>query len=110
MLRFAGAIRFSDTKFYGTCNDPRHGRCVCTRTNRPGRKAAQGRPLGFLAAWLLSHEDFPTQNDYVYLCSPSLALRKKARRDLARSPNLGYFLEKERHKGDDEESEPEGLP
>ena len=114
-LKFPNGIRFSepDGKFYATCLDRRHNvgmKCVLTRTCRPGPKKAQGRPLGFLAAWLLSHEASATQHDHVFNCRPSRERRRQARRDLSRSPNLPAFLIKERPKRDGEESEPEGDP
>ena len=54
-----GRIAFhrSKTAFEATCGQPHHGQCTLTRTSR-GRQGAgggvvAGRPLGFLACWLL---------------------------------------------------------
>ena len=48
-----GQIRYyAQGVFTATCTDTRHGRCVLTRSARPGRRTAQGRPLGLLLAWL----------------------------------------------------------
>ena len=109
VVRFPGAIRYSapDKKFYATCPDKRHGRCVATRTSNPGSKKSKGRPLGFLAAWLLSHAGCLTQADHVFGCRPSKVLRARARRDLARSPNAASFFQKEAPKDDGDESEPD---
>ena len=43
------------------CNNEAHGKCVLTRTSQPGRRAAQGRPLGLLSSWLALGQDLPTK-------------------------------------------------
>ena len=49
-----GQIAFYANKhiFQATCGNGAHGRCVLTRSAAGGSRAAQGRPLGLLSAWL----------------------------------------------------------
>lgn len=91
--------------------------CMCrmTRTSRPSaRKSAQGRPLGFLGAWLAasqSHDDRDSHRSKLWLATGiSRQNRMAARAYLRQLPGGAELLACERPKAQNEESEPEGLP
>ena len=83
------------------------------------KKLGQGRPMGFLLAWLRAELE-PHRNDrwgHVHLFKPSLQQRRDARAASKSIEAILAFFEIERKKyrradGDsyDEESEPEDLP
>ena len=89
------------------CKD-KHGLCRATRTVHPGKRKRQGRPLGFLAAWLkggtLDGMDIKEIHRWY---SPALALRKAARDELKDLPGFAAFAEFEREQRPGEASEPE---
>ena len=98
--------------FYATCKNLHHGRCVASRSAHEGRKPAQGRPLGFLAAWIAKGDSCSDQVQHKKL-QPSQADRLAARCDLAKPEQadlLPEFLAKERPRRADEAEEPEGCP
>lgn len=91
--------------------------CMCrmTRTSRPSeRKAAQGRPLGFLGAWLAaaqSHQDRDSHRSKMWLATGiARQQRVAARACLRQLPGGAELLSCERPKADSEDSEPEGMP
>jgi hypothetical protein len=99
-------------EFYAVCKDLRHGRCVATRSAHGGRRAAQGRPLGFLAAWVVKGDSCSDRAQHMTL-QPSQADRLAARSDLAQPLQEGLladFLAKERARREDEAEEPEACP
>ena len=71
------------------CNNPTHGRCVKTRTMRePARASAkskgQGRPVGYLAAWLAKGIDLGSKAlHWSDEQQPSFAERAAARAQVA---------------------------
>lgn len=81
---FGSAIKFNprNREFYAVCTNTLHGRCIATRTCKAGRRSAQGRPLGFLAAWLLASGEHETKQSHMQACRPTWAERRAARRDL----------------------------
>ena len=50
--------------FTATCSNPAHGKCVLSRTSEPGGRAAQGRPLGLMSAWLFIGQDLPSKRSH----------------------------------------------
>jgi len=111
----AGSIVWykSHNDFYARCDDPRHRgggpACRKVRTAAPGTKAGQGRPCGWLAAWLLGHMEYEDREAHFRLCDPDLEMRLYARGVLQASEAGRLLLACERPKADDESSEPEVL-
>lgn len=112
-------IKFNSVndEFYAKCVNEAHGpKCFITRVAHAGRKRAQGRPLGLLAAWVLDsyNEAYATQQQHNRCCRPSREARRAARQNLGRDPAeaqvLADFLSKERAPRDGEGSEPEDCP
>lgn len=111
-----GEIRFYATDFderlSATCRDTRHtiGRqCKISRTVHPGRgaNAWQGRPLGFLAAWILEHDKgyYEDAHKHIFKCKPQFALRCRARALISDDPLYPAFTLWERppHLGEGDE-------
>lgn len=96
--------------FYAYCDDARHGgrgKCRLNRTAASGNRRGQGRPLGFLAAWLLDHEAHADRLEHV-AARPSREARVSARDFLKQLPEGSRFLAYERpERPDDGGSEPE---
>lgn len=84
------AQRF-DGKFCAVCRQPGHGKRISTRSAHEGTKEAQGRPLGCLAAWLLTER--ATKKEH-FECVPTFAARAKARQDLEHNPDAAFFCYK----------------
>ena len=74
-----------------------HGACIKTRTCNPGRRRGQGRPLGFLAAWLResTHPGLATKAGHMAF-RPSQAQRRAARAALVDAADLHRYLAFER--------------
>lgn len=92
------------------CRNPTHARCVMTRKMVGGRKVGQGRPLGFLLAWLAKSATVATKDEHWSLaCRPTFAERKAARDAFKLLPDddAKGLLAGERPKGLGEDSEPE---
>ena len=95
------------------CRNADHGKCVLTRTHDAKGNDAHGmpyggRPLGFLAAWLLKAHMPPDKNthwskDYML---PTLAERQAARESLRALKDGLALLSKERER-DTDKGEPE---
>ena len=97
--------------FTATCRNVAHTKCVMTRTSQPGRRAAQGRPLGFLVAWLALSEETVDKTDHWNRSRwPDHATRTAARHRLAELPGGQELLECERQQEPGETSEPDNLP
>ncbi len=90
------------------CPCPSHGKqCTKTKTCHESCKAlSQGRPLGMLAAWILSRNTFDTKAEHVYDCKPSRKQRLQARAQLRKEPNYQMFADYERPRREGEEEEP----
>ena len=73
-----------------------------------GGNLGQGRPLGRLAAWLMSHGDFPTKAAH-FAWKPDLAYRAVARAWLRTVAGSEDLFSRERPRRDDEASEPDDL-
>lgn len=96
--------------FYATCGV--HGaRCRKTKTSNASlRNPAQGRPCGFLRAWLLRAGDFSTADEHKWMCHPSFEERQSARQSLLNDPAAAALLSHERQQRSGEGPEPEGCP
>lgn len=95
--------------FYAYCDDPRHGgrkTCRKVRTSLAGHKPGQGRPLGYLAGWLLLHDAAPDRSAHFNHQKPTLEQRKAGRELLRASAEGRALLEQEAPKHG-EDSEPE---
>ena len=96
-------------EFYAICPCKRqHGKCVMTRTLRPGSRPFQGRPLGFLSAWLLHCNRFAEKDSHMKF-KPTLVQRVEGR-SLVKSLTRGLrFLALERPLRDGEREEPDNF-
>jgi hypothetical protein len=109
-----GTITFYQKKNTFVADCVLHGKkpkCCRTRTaNASDRGGAQGRPLGFLCAYLMHHggPDVEAPADHYELASGiSFEERVAARCALNALPGAGFLLDKERHQRPGEGPEPE---
>ena len=121
-VRGSGVLRFYSNKrqIVAQCLSRGHGpNCFLTRTIEPSGSpayAAQGRPMGFMLAWLAEAPPAISRFDHVHLFKPSYEVRARHRErgmlQAAELPNLGDLFAKERpprqHLG--EGDEPRGCP
>jgi len=119
VLQQGGAIKYnrSNDEFYIKCFNPAHGdRCIATRSAHASRmktKLAQGRPLGFLAAWAAASFDCPDKKSHLDSCRPSFDVRRARRLDLDKEDQRALvqdFCSKERQPRDGEDIEPLDCP
>jgi hypothetical protein len=108
-LRFYG----SKAETYDVCKDPTHKdvKCLRVRTVKPSIRTTpaalgQGRPLGYLCAWL-THDCETGVEHRAFV--PSFEDRAVSRLMLKEDPASVALLLEERPRRDDEESEPERL-
>lgn len=98
-------------EIYAECPIKSHGLCVKSRTVNAGVRPGQGRPLGFLTAWLRDGPSHP--NALSHKASSALLTReqrREARRSLEGLRHLEFFKSFERPRADDESSdEPSGF-
>ena len=88
-----------------------HHRCVMTRTSSAGRRPGQGRPLGFLTAWLAAAATHHSKEEHFLKDHyPTLAERQAARASLRDRDGGADLLEQERPLRAGEEKEPEVFP
>ena len=91
-----------------------HRGCKKSRTVREGRRLAQGRPLGYLWAWLQQAPNFTcpmAQKDHFSdKVSQQLEVRQAARREATTVPGVEAWLRAERPCRDGEPDEPVGCP
>ena len=74
------------------------------------KQLGQGRPLGLLAHWLMTCDEYETQQEHLHIFTSSRAQRVEARRALYRCEGAVEFASShEREKRDGEESEPEDI-
>ena len=97
---------------FATCFCANHWpKCVKTKTlNSSDRRPHQGRPVGFLAAWIRDGQSCDTASSHNRACIPSLASRRAARQIVTAELNFQDFASKERAVRDGEGSEPEDVP
>ena len=94
-----------------TCSHPGHGSCVLTRSCLAGRRRAQGRPAGFLAAWLAVGQDLTSKQQHWDKAHwPSRDLRQRHRELLGEDPTGALLLDQERGLEPGEEGEPDLIP
>eukprot|EP00971_Amphidinium_carterae_P207961 4126718-Amphidinium_carterae.1 len=100
-----GVIRYHDSKqaFEATCNQ-HAGRCVLTRTSKPGRGGA-GRPIAFLSCWLdmdaSSKQEHTNKANWTFSHEQRLAARANIALMIGGPELLGY--ERDPHPGEGEE-------
>ena len=91
-----------------------HYGCKKSRTVRGGRRLAQGRPLGYVWAWLQQAPTFTgpkAQKDHFSdKVSQQLEVRQAARREATTVPGVEAWLRAERPCRDGEPDEPVGCP
>lgn len=100
--------------FYAIC-DCAHERCVKVRASRSAaatKRLSQGRPLGYLMAWLRVGPNFVDSHDHKFEAwatgKPTLAERQAAREALCELPGAEALLARERPRRPGEEDEPAG--
>lgn len=110
-----GRITFYESKgvFEAVCRNPLHGKCVLTRTSRcrAGTEGSEtplgGRPLGFLAAWLLKAEVGSKAEHWEPERMHNTLEERQAGRQVIRDAENGEALfAKERARGATEPEEP----
>eukprot|EP00971_Amphidinium_carterae_P326651 6457579-Amphidinium_carterae.1 len=103
-----GAIKLnpSQNNAFATCRQ--HLACVKTKTLRAGARG-QGRPLGFLGAWLVHSADCDSKEQHMAF-KPCFEERKLARQLLKYEPNAEEFFSQEAIEGEGEEEEPAIVP
>ena len=93
--------------FTATCRF--HPGCILTRTSMPGRRPAQGRPLGLLAAWLSLRPESKAEH-FNRANWPDAARRQAARVELSHVFGSAELFACERPRRDGEGVEPDGCP
>ena len=90
------------------CSTPGHLECRKTRTARAGIRPGQGRPLGFLMAWLEKGHEHADQQAHVHRCRVTHQERRDGRLLLMQQDGWQEIANKERpQRGDEREEEPE---
>ena len=105
-------------QFVAECHNhqgPGLPKCKRTRQANASAKAgsAQGRPLGFLAYFLLNcggPEIKVPEDHYRFAAKYTKAQRQIGRATLKKAPGSAFFFSKERAKRLGEESEPDAMP
>lgn len=118
--RLVGELAFNHvgTNLNAHCHHPAHavrGNCHTDRLVTGGRRPGQGRPLGFLVAWLLeqgAHEDKEShqQMKSVLGSAAGFVQRQQARQWLREQGTFDDLFALERPRRDAEGSEPEVCP
>lgn len=81
--------------------------CRKTQTyNSSSKKPHQGRPVGFLVAWLNAAPQFASKDDHLFH-TPAFEARSRARAELKATGLNGELFALERARRDGEEDEPE---
>ena len=118
--QFMGELVWNDamTSLNAHCPNAAHctqGHCHTDRSLTDGRKAGQGRPLGFLLAWLFEHAACATKDlhqDLKKSLGQAFGLQKRRdARDWARAQGGAYdeLFGKERPRRDGEPDEPDSI-
>lgn len=107
-----GYLRYypSSRRFAAHCEVPEHGTCRRMKTANEGPAPAQGRPLGYLMAWL---EDcnYPSQQSHLHSThSLSLEARQRGREVLKGFASARMLFEVERPQRPGEPEEPLDCP
>ncbi|CAE7487841.1 unnamed protein product [Symbiodinium sp. KB8] len=98
--------------FLARCNFENHEGCRRVRTCKPSTRsgqAGQGRPLGFLSAWLRDGAHFTDSHSHIHESRRPNRLRHRsdARAFFKTLPGAAAFLARERPRRPGEDSEPE---
>lgn len=104
---------YRNGNFAAYCSNPAHGRCILTRVRHAGRKKAQGRPCGLLAAWLALSDDPAITTKKAHMDSsnlPGFDARLHHRTNLGTIPGNEDLLSYERPVREGEGPEPEARP
>ena len=88
------------------CRRDGHSDCWRERTCAAGRRKGQGRPLGFLTAWLLQGAARISGQEHVHRSRATHAERVAGREHLATLEGSGQLFDKERERVDGEPEEP----
>jgi hypothetical protein len=97
----------SSGDFYAYCKRPGHERCRKNKTSHKGSKPGQGRPLGFLGAWLLSASLYTDRDLHFHDFVCDFEMRRESRDMLKDCPGYAVLAAQERPAEDDEGSEPD---
>lgn len=100
------------SRFQATCTQVGHVRCRLTRTgNTSDRRAAQGRPVGLMCAWL-GHLCAPTDHRNTFLVKSFGHDARREARHVARAMAGSSALEacERARRPDEADSEPEEAP
>lgn len=109
-----GELRYYQriNRFQARCTNPAHGsQCRKERVAQGGRKAAQGRPLGFLAAWLAQGALHADQEEHQNIAaSIAFDVRAAAREALRNTDGSAELFSAERPLRAGETDEPRQDP
>ena len=109
----ASAIKFKPQNKDLFCKCSVHFDCSKTRTTNPAKdgrtKTGQGRPLGFLSAWVCMAGSFSTKQEHQGF-KPSYDQRLEARLRLEGQGNFQHFANLERKRKENEGIEPKECP
>ena len=113
-----GTLRYSEAvdKMYAVCDHLDHHEAnnacqkerACYQSPVPSRRA-QGRPIGFLIAWLMTRQVGTTRWQHVHERNPSFAERQFARAEFSKLPGSQIWLDREKKQVGDPD-EPERCP
>lgn len=108
-----GVLTFyeSSGNFAATCDNPAHGRCILTRTSKASERSnrrGQGRPLGYLAAWLATNDQDTREEHRAFM--PAIEERRRLRQEYSASVAFKALESSERPPRAGEEEEPESVP
>lgn len=109
-----GEIRFYSRtgRFVGHCENVAHGRqCRREKLSSSGRNRPQGRPLGYLMAWLAQGDAHASQRDHMQGGAKISLAERQAGREALRGINGSQFLfDAERPRRQGEGEEPDECP
>ena len=108
-LEGLGEIHYYPTsqQFTAFCTIPEHLDCRKSRTAKASdRNKSQGRPLGFLVAWLKQGTSYPNKKEHVHYCSPNYSNRCEGRQHFNTLPGANSFAKYERIQREGEDPEP----
>ena len=105
-----GELRYnSNTQtFRAFCSCANHVQpCSKQRKLLSGPRPGQGRPVGYLVAWLRDQNKHPDKDSHVWssVVATNFDVRAKARRDFSALPGAQWWLNKERAQTADEPHE-----
>ena len=107
-----GEIRYYPVsrRFCAHCENPDHGLCRIMKRSYAGAHSAQGRPLGFLMAWLQDCGQKDHKDHLMLTINISWARRQQGRAALREVPGSEALFAQERARRDGEPEEPLECP